>query len=157
MLRPILIAALIAGTLDLLSAFVFAALVGTMPMAVLRFVASGPFGDQALTGSGWAVAGLAVHYAIMTAMVATFFIIAARAPTLIRHPLVAGFCYGLLLWGVMYWIVRPLRWPEMPLPTSGGTIGVAKQLFSHCVLVGIPIAVLAARFIGSHIDKRDAV
>ncbi len=157
MLRSILIAALIAGTLDLLSAFVFAAMVGTRPMGVLGFVASGPFGDQALIGSGWAVTGLAVHYAIMTAVVATYFIIAAHASTLIRHPLIAGFCYGLLLWGIMYWIVRPLRWPEMPLPTSGGIIGIAKQLFSHCVLVGIPIAVLAARSIGSPIDKRDAV
>ena len=146
MLRPILLAALVAGTLDILSAFVFAGMAGIGPGRVLTYVASGPFGDGVRgAGAGWAAAGLAVHYAIMTCMAAAYFFVAARAPVLVRHAVPAGILYGILLWLIMYWAVKPLRWPAAPLPHTAWDIGNA--LFSHCVLVGLPIALLAARYL----------
>jgi hypothetical protein len=145
LLRPIVIATLIAGTLDILSAFVFAHFANMAPAGVLRFVASGPFGDGASSGgTGWALVGLAVHFAIMASMVTAYMIVAPRFPALLRHPLVAGISYGIFLWVVMYWVVRPLRWPAMPLPHT--VYGIANALFSHCILVGIPIALVAARY-----------
>ena len=144
MLKPIAVATLVAGTLDILSAFVFAGMAGATPGGVLRYVASGPFGDAVRQGgAGWAAAGLAVHFAIMACMAATFFLVAERVPALVRHPILAGLVYGLILWGIMYWIVKPLRWPEAPLPNS--LWGIGNQLFSHCILVGIPIAWIASR------------
>ncbi|MEA3063646.1 MAG: hypothetical protein QOJ27_74 [Sphingomonadales bacterium] len=144
MLRPIVIATLIAGTLDILSAFVFAGMAGMSPEGVLTYVASGPFGDGALGGGPlWAAAGLAVHFAIMACMAAAWFLVAPRFPALIRHPVPAGLAYGVLLWLVMYWAVKPLRWPDAPLPHTAWGIGNA--LFSHCLLVGLPIALVAAR------------
>jgi hypothetical protein len=144
MLRPILIAALIAGTLDILSAFVFAGMAGMSPSGVLTYVASGPFGDGVRTGGpGWAAVGLAVHFAIMACMAATYLLAARRIPALVRHPVPAGLAYGLLLWLIMYWLVKPLRWPDAPLPHTAWGIGNA--LFSHCILVGLPIALVAAR------------
>lgn len=149
MLRSIALATLIAGTLDILSAFVFAGMAGTAPGAVLRYVASGPFGDGVRTGgSGWALAGLAVHFAIMACMATVYFLIAARGPQLVERPILAGFLYGLLLWVIMYWVVKLLRWPNAPLPHT--TWGVANALFSHCILVGIPIAWIAARHFAAH-------
>ena len=146
-LRPILIATLVAGTLDIISAFVFAHLAGMGPDGVLRFVASGPFGDGVREGgAGWALAGLAVHFAIMTCMVAAYMLIAPRFPVLIRHPIPAGLAYGIFLWLIMYWLVRPLRWPEMPLPHT--LYGITNALFSHCILVGLPIAWIASRHFG---------
>lgn len=145
MLRPIALATLIAGTLDIISAFVFAGMAGMSPMAVLVFVASGPFGDAPTATMGWAIAGLLVHFAIMTCMATAYMIAAPRIPALLRHPVVAGIAYGLFLWIVMYWIVRPMRWPEMPLPHTAWGIGNA--LFSHCILVGIPIALVARRYL----------
>jgi len=148
MLRPIVIAALIAGTLDILSAFVFAGMSGIGPSGVLTYVASGPFGDGVRGGGlGWAAAGLAVHFAIMTCMAAAYFMIASRVPALVRHPVPAGLGYGILLWLVMYWAVKPLRWPEAPLPH--GAWGIGNALFSHCLLVGLPIALVAARHLRS--------
>lgn len=144
MLKPIAVATLVAGTLDILSAFVFAGLAGMGPLAVLVFVASGPFGAAPTPTAGWAIAGLLVHYAIMACMVAAYMIAARRLPALTRQPVLAGLLYGLLLWGIMYWIVRPLRWPDMPLPHTAK--GIAEQLFSHCILVGLPIALTARRF-----------
>ncbi|WP_019833510.1 hypothetical protein [Sphingomonas sp. PR090111-T3T-6A] len=136
-------ATIAAGTLDILSAFGFAGLAGMGPLAVLHFVASGPFGDKALQGGGWAIMGIAVHYAIMACMVTAYAMYARRAPVLVRHPVFAGLGYGVLLWIVMYWIVRPLRWPDMPLPHTA--YGIGNALFSHCILVGLPIALIMSR------------
>jgi hypothetical protein len=145
MLKPIAAAALIAGTLDILSAFVFAGMAGVSPAGVLAYVASGPFGDGVRTGgAGWAAIGLAVHFAIMACMAAAYMIAARRIPALLRHPIAAGIAYGFLLWIVMYWIVKPLRWPEAPLPHT--LWGVGNALFSHCILVGVPIALVARRY-----------
>ncbi|HYI64827.1 MAG TPA: hypothetical protein VEW71_08090 [Allosphingosinicella sp.] len=142
--RPILAATLVAGTLDIVSAFVFAGMAGATPLGVLRYVASGPFGDSVREGgAGWAAIGLAVHFAIMFCMAAAYILAAPRIPALLRHPIVAGLLYGLLLWLIMYWLVKPLRWPDAPLP--GTLYAIANQLFSHCVLVGIPIAWIASR------------
>ena len=116
MLKPILVATLVAGTLDILSAFVFAGIAGATPVGVLRYVASGPFGEASTPTPGWAAVGLAVHFAIMACMAAAYMLVAPRIPALLRHPIVAGLLYGLLLWVIMYWIVKPLRWPDAPLP-----------------------------------------
>ncbi|MET1111104.1 MAG: hypothetical protein ABWX67_06215 [Allosphingosinicella sp.] len=151
MLRPILIATAVAGTLDILSAFVFAGMSGMGPAAVLTYVASGPFGDGVRSGGPlWAAAGLAVHFTIMACMAAAYFLVAPRIPALVRHPIPAGLAYGLLLWLIMYWVVKPLRWPEAPLPHTAWGIGNA--LFSHCILVGLLIALIAAR----HLRPRTA-
>jgi hypothetical protein len=146
MLRPILIATLIAGTLDILSAFVFAGIAGVTPVGVLRYVASGPLGEVATPTAGWAAIGLAIHFAIMTCMAAAYMLVAPRLPLLLRHPIIAGLAYGLLLWLIMYWVVKPLRWPDAPLPHT--LYAFANQLFSHCILVGIPIAFVATCFFG---------
>lgn len=144
MLKPIAVATLIAGTLDILSAFVFAGMAGATPVHVLNYVASGPFGDGALTGGGGAAIGLVVHFAIIACIAAAYFLTAQRFSALIRHPILAGIGYGVVVWIVMYWIVKPLRWPDAPMPSTAW--GIANALFSHCILVGIPIALVAARW-----------
>ena len=150
MIRKIVLATLVAGMLDIMSAFYFAGRAGKSPADVLHFVASGPFGDQALHGTSWAIIGLAVHFAIMAVIVAAYMAFAPNFPALYNKPWLAGLLYGLLLWGIMYWIVRPLRWPVMALPAawdgmSSGKIAysIGNALFSHCILVGLPIAYIA--------------
>jgi len=143
--KTIILATAVAGTLDLLSAFVFSALAPhpAGPGAIMRFVASGPLGDGALTGaSAYVLAGYIVHFAIMTCMVSAYVLIAPSIPSLFSRPLIAGILYGLLLWVIMYWVVRPLRWPGM-YPRS--LLGVAEAWFSHIVCVGLPIAFIAWR------------
>jgi hypothetical protein len=144
MLKPIATATLIAGTLDIISAFVFSAMAGVSALAVLKFVASGPFGEAPTESLGWGLVGLAVHFAIMACMAAAYMLVAPRFEILLRHPIIAGLLYGVLLWIIMYWIVRPLRFPELPLPHT--LKGISQALFSHCILVGIPIAWVASRY-----------
>ncbi|HWI86650.1 MAG TPA: hypothetical protein VNT42_10065 [Sphingomonas sp.] len=142
------IATAIAGTLDILSAFVFGGMKGVGPVSILEYVASGPFGDRALNNPDYAIAGILVHYGIMACMVGFYLFAAQRLQILKQRPVLAGMVYGFALWILMYWIVRQLRWPGAPLPTAAGPIGVAQQLFSHLILVGIPIALIAARGVG---------
>lgn len=154
MKTPILLATLVAGTLDILSAFVFAGIAGIGPVAVLNYVASGPFGDAALHGAGWAVVGLLTHYAIMACMVTAYMVAAVRLPVLGRRPIPSGVAYGFLLWVFMYWIVKPLRWPHAPLPHT--LYGISNALFSHCILVGIPIALIAARWVAARATLQES-
>jgi hypothetical protein len=151
MLKPIIVATAIAGALDILAAFFFAGRAGFSASRVLHFVASGPFGDRALTGTGFAVAGLFVHFAIMACMAAAFVLAAARLPLLLAHPIVAGAVHGLSLWFVMYWIVRPARWPQLT-PSTDPT-KIAEELFCHLILVGIPIALVARHYLRAPVSS----
>ncbi|HEV2816688.1 MAG TPA: hypothetical protein VGW40_05650 [Allosphingosinicella sp.] len=142
-LRPILLATAIAGTLDILAAIGLTLFYGRRSVAdMLRGVASGPFPAATGWGDGGAALGLAVHFTLMAIMVAVFVLAAARWRPLWQKPWLWGVLYGLVTYVVMNLIVVPLRFAGAfpPSPRS-----VATQLFCHVVLVGIPIALVAAR------------
>lgn len=139
MIRTIAIATLVAGTLDILSAFVWSGAVVT----VLQTVASGPLGNVIAQGAAGAPLGLLVHFVIMAVMVTAYVLAASRIPALNRYWWIAGPLYGVALWIVMYWIVMPLRWESFTPPSEA--MPIVKQLISHCLLTGLPIAWIAAR------------
>jgi uncharacterized membrane protein YagU involved in acid resistance len=139
MIRTIAWATLVAGTLDILSAFVWSGAV----VPVLQTVASGPLGDSVAQGPAGAPLGLLVHFAIMAVMVTVYVIAARRIPALNRFWWIAGPLYGVVLWIVMYWIVMPLRWESYQTPSEA--LPILKQLISHCLLTGLPIAWITAR------------
>ena len=139
MARTILWATLVAGALDILSAFVWSGAV----VAVLQSVASGPFGNAVAEDPAGAPLGLLVHFAIMAAMVTAYVLAARRIPALNQYWWIAGPLYGVALWIVMYWIVMPLRWDSYRTPSEA--LPIAKQLISHCLLTGLPIAWIASR------------
>ncbi|QNA85120.1 hypothetical protein G4G27_14795 [Sphingomonas sp. So64.6b] len=149
--RAAVTATLVCGALDILSAFVFAGIRGTTPVQVLRTVASGPFGaGMRDTGLAGAAIGLLTHFAIMAVMVAVFVHAASRIAAIRVRPMLAGTGYGLLLYGVMYWIVVPLRWGNFPR-LAPWPIGTA--LFAHIVCVGIPMALITLRYLRAD-DRR---
>jgi hypothetical protein len=149
LLRPILIATLVAGTLDICAAIILSLIYGRGPANMLRFVASGPFPPATEWGGAGAAMGLLTHFALMAIMVTIYMIAADRRPALRAKPLQWGVIYGLITYVVMNLIVVPLRFPAA-LPPS--VRGVVTQLFCHIVLVGIPIAYIAAR----HLRSRSA-
>jgi len=67
-------------------------------------------------------------------------------PRLLASPILAGIGYGLLTYVVMNLIAVPLRFGT-PLPPK--PISIATQLFAHICLVGIPMALVAARYLRS--------
>jgi len=146
--RGILAAVVVSGTLDILSAFVFSGMKGVGPGQVLRYVASGPFGDSMRDGgSAAAVIGLGVHYALMAIMVSVFFLVASRVEIVRRRWVLSGPFYGILIYLVMYWVVVPTRFGTVP-KTDLWSVGNA--LFSHIVCVGLPMAFIASRMIAQH-------
>jgi len=147
--RPILIGTLLAGTLDILAAIGLTLVYGRDPMAMLRYVGSGPFPAATTMGTAGSALGLAVHFALMAVMVAVYVAAAARLPSLRARPVLWGTLYGLATYVVMNLIVVPLRF-EGAFPPS--TRGIVTQLFCHIVLVGLPTALIAAR----HLRRRSA-
>jgi hypothetical protein len=143
LLRPIILGTLVAGTLDILAAIGLTLFYGRRTVGeMLAGVASGPFPGAADWGDGGAALGLAVHFALMAIMVAAYVLIAARRPALVARPLQWGVIYGLVTYVVMNLIVVPLRFAgAFPPPTRA----ILTQLFCHVALVGIPIALIAAR------------
>jgi hypothetical protein len=140
--RTIALATLVAGTLDILYAALMSSIFGRGPAAMLRTVASGPLPGATEWGAAGSVVGLAVHFTLMAIMVACFVIAARNWPVLLVKPIHAGIGYGLITYVVMNWIVVPLRFGA-PLPPA--TSAIFSQLFAHIVLVGIPIALIAAK------------
>jgi hypothetical protein len=139
----ILTATIVCGTLDILSAFAFAAADGMGPGRVLRFVASGPFGDGMRDGGFLsALAGLVTHYVLMAVMAAVFVLGVGGSDVLRRRWPLLGVCYGLAIFGVMYWIVIPARFGLYPRADAWHLLNA---LFSHIVCVGLPMAGIAAR------------
>jgi hypothetical protein len=143
--KPLAIATLVAGTLDIASAIFLTLLHGKSVTGMLQGVASGPFGVWP-HANGWlgAAAGLAVHFVLMAVMAAAFAVAAGRLPRLRERWLVYGAGYGVLLYLVMYWIVLPLRFPGAG-GASGGPAGILIPLAIHILLVGIPIAAIIGK------------
>ena len=142
MLKPIALATLVAGTLDILFAVILTLYFGREPGNMLRYVASGPFPVATEWESAGAVLGLIVHFTLMAIMATGFVLAARRFPDLLSSPLKWGLIYGLITYVIMNWIVVPLRF-DTPLPPK--PLSIATQLFAHIALVGLPIAWITAK------------
>ena len=142
--RAVMVATIIAGTLDILASFTFAVMAGGSPLGVLRGIA-GAIVDPELYRLYRvpAAIGLGLHFAIMTAMAGTYMLIASRLWMLNRLPVLGGVGYGVMLWIIMFWFVLPRRWPTL-FPSADPT-DIAMQLGSHIMFVGLPIAIIASR------------
>lgn len=144
MLRPIAIATAISGTLDILFAMILTVAFGRDIGDMLRFVASGPFPDAVNMGTAGAFLGLAVHFALMAVMATALMLVLRWKPERLETPLLTGLAFGIVTYFAMNWLVVPLRFGA-PLPPKA--LSIATQAFAHIVLVGIPMAYVAKRFL----------
>ena len=146
MLKPIALATLISGTLDILFAMILTLAFGRAIPGMLRYVASGPFPTATEMGNAGAALGLLVHFALMAIMAAVFMVAVSQRPSLVANPWLAALVYGLITYIVMNWLVVPLRF-DAPLPPK--PLSIATQLFAHIVLVGVPFAFIARRYVAT--------
>ena len=142
--KPIALATALCGTLDILFAIILTLSRGKDVGNMLRFVASGPVPNATEMGGAGAILGLLVHFALMAIMVAAFMIAARTLPRLLDRPFMTGLIYGLLTYGVLDLIVVPLRFPGAWPPSA---LSIATQLFAHIVLVGLPTAFIARKYL----------
>ena len=142
--KPIIFATLLCGTLDILFAMILTLWRGKQIDGMLRFVASGPFPSATDMGAAGSALGLAVHFTLMAIMV-TVFVISARAlPWLLDRPWLSGLIYGLVTYAILDLVVVPMRFPAAWPPS---TLSITTQLFAHIVLVGLPTAYIARRYL----------
>jgi uncharacterized membrane protein YagU involved in acid resistance len=168
----ILIGGLIAGALDILYAFaVYGPLAPALglsssssPFEILQSVYGGWIGHDASAAGGMttAVLGACTHFGIAIVMAAVYAVLFARTGA--SNPILWGIIYGLILFVVMNYIVVPLSAAADGHFTNGAdamtriqaAVGrtlqfkhpllTAGTVFTHTVLVGIPIALASARF-----------
>ena len=141
MTRAIIQATLIAGTLDILAAAGMTLLYGRPVTGMLRAVASGPFPAATGWGDAGAALGLLVHFVLMAIMVVIYFQAAQRMPQLVAQPVKWGVLYGVATYLVMTFVVVFARFGTYPTTLRQ----ILPQLCFHIFLVGIPIALIAAR------------
>ena len=143
--KVILLAGLIAGTLDMTGACLVAWLqAGVTPVRVMRYIASGLLGPGALTGgAGIAALGLALHYFIATTWATVFYLASRKVRFLVDQPILSGLLYGIVVYVVMNFIVVPLSLVRRGSPTLSSRL---IQMSILMVCIGLPIALIVRRF-----------
>lgn len=146
-LDTIVLGGLVAGTLDILDAFVVTWIGGGSAVRVLQFIASGVLGADALQG-GWLTAGvgLGLHFLIALGAATVFLGVTRMVPAVLHHPVVAGIGFGLGVFLFMNLVVLPGAGFAGGLPAGWR---LANGVLIHALGVGLPIAWFASRSAGA--------
>jgi hypothetical protein len=90
--------------------------------------------------------GLFFHYFIAISMSVAYYLVARHWAALREKPGSCGAAYGVVLYGVMNYIVVPL---SAARGGSGGALWIALSILVHMFLIGVPIALFARRAFGT--------
>jgi hypothetical protein len=135
-------AGVVAGFLDIAFATLLTLARGRSPEHLLQAIASGLLGQLAFrAGTAAAALGLVCHMLISVAMSATFFVIGCRWRYVLDHLDQSVIAFGVVSWALMQYVVVPLSAAPFVLPNTAVSIGTS--LFSHILLVGLPIGLMA--------------
>jgi len=138
----ILIAGLIAGTMDILAAIFL--LAGGNAAGVFRYIASGAFGKSAMQGGTEMIfGGLIFHYLIAMSWVALYFFIYPKLSFLKHNKWLSAIIYGAFVWTIMNLIIVPssqIGW------TGFNPLRAAENMLILMVCIGLPASLSANRF-----------
>lgn len=144
-LKTIAWVGLLAGTLDILSAFIHVYIVrGTGPETVLRFIASGAFGKAAFSG-GWGMplAGLLFHYLIAYSFTMLFFLLYPSLKIMSKNIVATAVVYGIFIYVVMNLVVLPLtRIPKITFQLNKALLATGILI----VAIGLPLSFFARKY-----------
>lgn len=135
----IFVGGLIAGALDLTSAFI------TYGPGVPRAIAGGLLGRGAMQGgTGTFVLGILLHFFIACSAAAIYYAASRALEFMTQHAVVGGLFYGIAVFLVMNLIVLPLSALHAKGPYQ--LAGLLRGLLIHMILIGLPIALSVRRF-----------
>ncbi len=146
LLKVILLAGLLAGTLDIIAACTQAYINNhnVTPEKVFRYIASAVFGKKAGTGGmEMAAWGLLFHYIIATGWAAIFVIAYQQIKFLSRNIVLSGLGYGIVVWILMNRLIVPLSLIKQPAFVWNKAI-VAMLILMF--FIGLPIALVTKRY-----------
>ena len=139
----ILYGGLTVGLLDACDATLFFGALGATPERIARHVASGLLGPSSFTGGALPIVlGVVLHFAVAISIATVFYVLSQGIPALWRRPVLGGLGFGVAAYVVMTWIVVPLSRATHGTPSLRVLIN---GVVGHAVLVGLPIALWAAR------------
>jgi len=143
-LKSGLIVALLDGTAACLNAYLQRKV---DPLAVFRYVASGAFGRDALTG-GWDMVmwGLLFHFFIAVSWTFLFYFLFTRVKVLQLNKVYVGIVYGVIVWLGMNFIVLPLS--KVP-PLTYRLVPTMIIIGIHMFVIGLTISLLANQYYSS--------
>jgi hypothetical protein len=146
--KPLVITGLVAGTLDAWGAIIiYFVQTGKDPFNVFRFIASGVFGQTALSGGvPMALWGIAFHYIIAFGWTVLFFLLAGRFLFLTRNWIISGIIYGIFVWLMMNLVVMPASLAHMKTGPKEWA-GIIKGVLILIVCVGLPVSYSARRYL----------
>jgi hypothetical protein len=137
------------GVLDFLDASIFFPLYyGITFQQVWWGPASGILGREAARAGGWntAILGIFLHFVVATCIATVYYLFSRNIPFLIRHPVVSGIIFGVIANYVMQCVVLPLSArASSPTAVFSEPIGsMLNSIIGHALLVGLPVALIAA-------------
>ncbi len=146
LIKAILLATLIAGTLDIIAAITVNGLMSGnfQPMRILQGIASGAIGRSAFEGGiGMAIVGLLFHYCFALMFATVYFLLFPYLPFLQRYPILWGMLYGVVAWAIMNGVVIPLsKLRPAPFNWERAMINIVILMF----MIGLPIALMARKY-----------
>ena len=134
LLAAILVGGFVAGTFDLILAFLM------YGRGMPRGIASGLLGSRAFQGgmSSW-ILGVVLHYVIAFGAAAVYCIASRKLGFLKDNWVVCGLFYGIAIFLVMNLVVLPLS--AVPFKVGPFSVqGMRQGLLVHMVFIGLPIA-----------------
>jgi len=146
-LNAILLTALLAGTLDAISATVNFWIHGSKGAErIWKYVASAALGASARTGgTGIILLGLLFHYIIAFAFTLFYFLVYPKMPLLSKNIVLSALLYGIFVWIVMNLGIVPLSYiGKFPSTLEG----VITNMFILIIAIGLPVAWGARRYYG---------
>lgn len=148
-INSILITTLVAGSLDILLAFLNAWISNAVtPARVLQYIASGYFGTEAFAGGkGMALWGLLFHFLITLVFTTIFFFLFAKNDFLARYKALTAIGYGLLVWIVMNLVVLPLS--KVPV-SKMEPVAMIKGMIILILAIGLPLVIFSSLYRKQH-------
>jgi hypothetical protein len=138
LMRPILVAALIAGVTDLVYAWIhIGGYYHLDSMQIFQSIARGLLGPAAMDG-GWgsAALGIALEFLLTSIMAGIYMIAATRITDLRQFWWLLGPCYGIVVMVVMYTVVLPLSAAHGSGALPDGPRGPDGRIIDHQMLYG---------------------
>jgi hypothetical protein len=135
---------LAVGVLDAIAASTNAAVRGVSPVRVWQYVASSLAGNDSFErGATTVVIGLLIHFGVALGVAVGFYLIARLFPFVIRHAVVSGIVYGIIVYFAMQYIFVPLT---MVRQGAFSWSGLITGVLIHIFFVGLPPALITRRF-----------
>jgi hypothetical protein len=146
-LAAIFWAGLVCGCMDITAAFVTWWPKGITPMRILRGISAGLLGISKARAGGWKTAalGLGLHFFIAFTWATVFYVASRKIEFMTRQAIATGVLYGVMVYLVMYWVVKPL---SLVPPSTFSWSATIVAVLTHIVCVGLPISLVVKKVAG---------